>query len=91
MSKKQRIQEVQDQIRKLEIELFELGFDSNQIELEENLRFQQAALEEAHEHLKSFEDEVRWWTKEIAKIKKDIEKLQTKLAERQLKKKPKKS
>jgi len=85
MNKQQKIDAIKEEIYKLNSQLVELDYDPIFQELEDNLRYQKNALKEAYEELKGFEDDVRWWKKEIVKIKADIEKLEPKVAKRKAK------
>ena len=86
MSKKE-VQKIQDQIRELNNQLVELGHDPVAAELEDDILYQKNALADARAQLKSYEEDVRWWNKEIVKIEGYLVKLEAMRAKNKAKKK----
>ena len=89
MNKTKQIEEILSQINALKGELFDLNYDPVQVEIEEELRCEEEALEEWLGALKESEDEVRDAKKEVADAKGYIKKLKAQLASHKAKKKKK--
>ena len=93
MSKTKQIEEIQSQINELKGKLYDLNYDPVQVEIEEELRCEEEALEEWLHVLEDSEDEVRRAKEEVACLKGYIKKLKAQLASHKAKmakkKKPK--
>ena len=81
-----KVQEIREQIRKLENELWNMGFDEVEENLENQIAFEEGELDTLIESLEHHEKEVRSFKKAIPKQEKLIAKLKTQLEKRQAKK-----
>lgn len=89
MSKTKKIEEIQNQINALKEELYNLNYDPVEVEIEEELRCEEEALEQWLNVLEDSEDEVRRAKEEVASLKGYIKKLKAQLADHKAKKKKK--
>ena len=80
------VQEIREQIRKLENQLWNMGFDEVEENLENQIAFEEEELEQCFENLKYHEKEVVGWKKVIPKQEKLIAKLKAQLKKRRTKK-----